>query len=627
MCGIAGVHFHDPERSDAEALVRAMCRSLAHRGPDHEGTHGAFGGRVAIGMRRLAVIDPAGGDQPQFSEDGRVAVVFNGEIYDFAALRTELEAKGHSFRTRSDTEVVVHGYEEWGAGVFERLDGMFAIAVLDARDGSLTLARDRLGVKPLSIAETAAGLVFASELKGILASGLVEPEVDERGLGAFLTYGFVPRPREILRGIARLSPGEIVVARGGRVVSRTRLPRHRAVEPSGRSGADLARELRDRLRAAVRRQLVADVPLGFFLSGGVDSAAVVALAREAGAAEIRTFTIAFDDPRLDESADARLSAERAGAIHREIRLEPGSAAELERLAWFLDEPFADPAALPTYFLAREARREVTVALSGDGGDELFAGYDVYPGHRITEAYRRAVPAFLRRGAVLPAALAAAAIARGRRSRRLAKRLADAEAAPEARLVSKASLGLAPLLGRSDDGAPFLDVLAAGSGSFLERLARLHVETTLPDDMLHKADRATMAHSLELRVPLLDPLVADFAAALPMEEKLRGLRTKHVFKEAIADIVPRSHTGKRKRGFVVPIDAWFRGDLGDFTGDLLGDRRTRERGLFPAERVGAILDDHRSGRADRSKALYALVMLELFLRAFADAEVGAGAGRS
>ncbi len=611
MCGIAGVQFRDPDRRDAAAIVRAMCRTMVHRGPDHEGVHGARA--LAFGMRRLDVIDPEGGDQPIFSEDGSRGVVFNGEIYDFGALGRELSALGHAFRSRSDTEVIVHGFEEWGDAVFERLDGMYAIAALDARDRSLTLARDRLGIKPLYVAETRDGVVFASELKAILASGLVAPEVDAGGLDAYLTFGFVPRPCEIVRGVERVPPGGRLVLRGGRVVRRARIAPFRPVGPPA---GDPAPELRERLRAAVKRQLVADVPVGFFLSGGVDSAAVVALAREAGAREVKTFTIGFEDPRFDESADARAIAERFETTHREFRLEPSSAAELERLAWFLDEPFADPAALPTYFLARLARAEATVALSGDGGDEMFAGYDVYRGHGPTEAYRRLVPGFVRRGAMLPLARAFARFHGG--ARKLVKRLRDAEHPADRRLVRKASLGLAARLGREERGEPFLDALAEGGGTFLERLSRLHRSVTLPDDMLHKADRATMAHSLELRVPLLDPLVADFAAALPLGAHLRGGRTKAILKDAIADLVPPSHLAKRKRGFDVPLEAWFRSDLVDFTGDVLRDRRARDRGLFVKGAVDAILDDHRRGRADLSRAVHALVMLELWMRSFTDA---------
>ena len=604
-----------------------MRARIRHRGPD-QGSTDAFGACV-LGHQRLCVLDLEHGEQPVASEDGRVTAVFNGELYNFAGLRRELAASGHEVRGSGDTPVLPHLYEEHGAAFLERLEGMFALALWDEPRGRLLLARDRLGKKPLVWTRLDDGtLAFASELKALLGLPGVRREPDLAALDAYLALQYVPGDRTGLAGIHRLPPGHLLVAEGDAVrVERWWKP---SVDETPRSDEDWLGRVRETVAGAVRERLVSDVPLGALLSGGIDSAIVVALMAQASSEPVRTFTVGFADAAYDEREFARAVAGRYGTRHTEVVLEPDAAATLPLLAAAFDEPLGDEAALPLFLICEAARREVTVALVGDGGDESFAGYERYAAMGIADR----LPA--------PAAAAGARLLRalpaGRRERRSAAfraaRLLEAAATPRAErygeLMQVFSLGQRAALwtdeARAELGALVSSGLLLGPAPAggVAGLQLLDVATYLPGDLLPKSDIASMAHSLELRSPLLDRRVVELGLSLPDSLKLRGREGKQALRLAFADLLPPLVAGRGKSGFAVPLARWFREDLRPLAHDLLLDERARARGWFRPEAVERLLAEHDAGRADHGHRLWTLAMLELWQRTHVEAEAPAPA---
>jgi asparagine synthase (glutamine-hydrolysing) len=611
MCGICGLLALDGSAVDATPLA-AMSETLRHRGPDSEGS--VVDGPVALAARRLSIIDLEGGDQPIGNEDGSIQVVQNGEIYNYRELRAGLERAGHRFSTQSDTEVLVHLYEEHGPAFVRELRGMFAIGLWDARERRLVLARDRFGIKPLYYRTERGRLWFASELKA-----LPPGEVDLDALEAFLAFNSIPAPLSIWNGTKKLPAGHLLVWEGKGEPRLERFARPAPVPADEvRSGeeSELAEELRARLRDSVRAHLVADVPVGVLLSGGVDSGALAALAALESSERVRTFSIGFEEGSFDELADARKVAEQYGTDHHELLLRPDAAELLPKLAAAFDEPFADSSALPTYLVSELAARHVKVALSGEGGDELFGGYYTYVADLL--APRVAPVAGVLRPLVeaLPSSSARASFDyRAKRFVRAAH-LPPIERhhawkeifSPEAR---------AELLQPDRRGAHDpLDVYRARYAETegadpLARLQDVDLGIYLVDDLLVKTDRASMAHSLEARVPYLDDVVASFALALPAGLKVRGLAKKRLLRKAVAPLLPRSVVYGKKRGFSIPAAAWLRGPLVPFAREVLATERIRAQGYFRPETVSRLLDDHIAGREDLSRQLWGLLTFTLW----------------
>jgi asparagine synthase (glutamine-hydrolysing) len=607
VCGIAGVASRsgavDPER------LRAMSATLVHRGPDSDGV--LVDGPVGLAARRLSIIDLETGDQPIANEDGTVHVVQNGEIYNYRELRAGLERAGHSFRTQSDTEVLVHLYEEHGDAFAERLRGMFAVAVWDAGRNRLVLARDPFGIKPLYYRIDGQGLAFASELRA-----LPRGEVDHDALEAFLAFNSIPAPYSIFREVRKLPPGSLLVWENGEArIARFSRPAPAQAEDLRRDGeSELAEELRARLRDSVRAHLIADVPVGVLLSGGVDSAVLAALAAQESAEPVHTFSIGFEERSFDELEDARSVATMYGTRHEELVLRPDAALLLPALADAFDEPFADSSALPTYLVSELAASHVKVALSGEGGDELFGGYYTYAADLLA----------LRVGRL--AAIARPLVERLPSSNRKAsldykaKRFVRGAALPPLERHHSWKEIFSPdlraeLTGRQTEFDP-VDLLreryAETDGAEpLARLQDVDLGLYLVDDLLVKTDRASMAHSLEARVPYLDPVVAGLAQALRTKLKVSGLRKKRLLRKAAAPLLPRRIVYGRKRGFSIPAAAWLRGELEPFARDVLSAETLRRQGYFRPEAVERVLDRHVAGEEDLSRQLWGLLAFTLW----------------
>ena len=607
MCGICGIVSSngpaDPDR------LAAMSAKLVHRGPDSDGVFAE--GQAALAARRLAIIDLQTGDQPIANEDATVHVVQNGELYNYRELRTELERAGHRFRTHGDTEVLVHLYEQEGLAFARRLRGMFAIALWDATRRRLVLARDRFGIKPLYYREDERGLEFASELRA-----LPRGEIDLDALEAFLAFNSIPAPLTIFREVRKLPPGHVLAWEDGKArIERFARP---APEPAGRlrddDEAELIEELRARLRDSVRAHLVSDVPVGVLLSGGIDSSALAALAAQETAEPIRTFSIGFEERSFDELGDARLVAERYGTHHRELVLRPDAALLLPALAEAFDEPFADSSALPTYLVSQLAAQDVKVALSGEGGDELFGGYYTYVADllalRAGRAARLAGPLVER----LPSSNARASFDYKAKRFVRAAHLPPLERHHAWKEIFSAD-ARAELTGRRHGFDP-VDLYRARfaeteDAELLARLQDVDLGIYLADDLLVKTDRASMAHSLEARVPFLDPAVASFAAALPVKHRVRGLRKKVLLRKAVAPLVPDRIVRGKKRGFSIPAAAWLRGELEPFARETLAPETLRRQGFFRPETVNGLLDRHVAGKEDLSRQLWGLLAFTLW----------------
>jgi asparagine synthase (glutamine-hydrolysing) len=605
VCGICGIA--STNGSAVTDRVAAMSATLAHRGPD---SFGEFSdGNVALAARRLSIIDLETGDQPIANEDGTLQVVQNGEIYNYRELRRELERAGHHFRTQGDTEVLLHLYEEYGDRFAERLRGMFAIAIWDARHRRLVLARDRFGIKPLYYRAADNELAFASELRA-----LPRGEIDPDALEAFLAFNSIPAPLTIFREIRKLPPGHLLSWEHGRVELR-RFARPAPIEELRKDEeAELVEELRSRLRDSVRAHLVSDVPVGVLLSGGVDSAFLAALAAEESSETLRTFSIGFEERSFDELAGARLVAERYGTQHRELVLRPDAALLLPALADAFDEPFADSSALPTYLVSQLAASDVKVALSGEGGDELFGGYYTYAADllaaRVGGLARLAGPLVER----LPTSTSRASFDYKAKRFVRAAHLPPLERHHGWKEIFSPDLRAELTGGRS----PFdpVDILRdryreTEGAEELARLQDVDLGIYLVDDLLVKTDRASMAHSLEARVPYLDTVVTDLALALPTRHKIRGLSKKVLLRKAAVPLLPREIVHGKKRGFSIPAAAWLRGELEPFARETLSRETLHRQGFFQPEVVARLLDDHVAGREDRSRQLWGLLAFTLW----------------
>ena len=616
MCGIAGIVETEGRPAD-QSLLRAMTTLLRHRGPDGDGF--VCRGPVGLGHRRLAIIDLATGDQPMASDDGAIWIVFNGEIYNFRELRRELESAGARFKTSSDTEVILRAYESWGPECVRRLRGMFAFAILDERARRVVLARDRVGIKPLFYAWDGRRLLFASELKGLLEDPGFPRTLDREALGAYLTYHYVPAPLTIFAGARKLPAATTLVLSldGGepRLSEYWRLPFAPVTDVRE---AEWMEGLRAHLDDAVRSHMVADVPIGAFLSGGIDSGTVVALMARASSAPIRTFSIGFEEAEFDELAYARQIAERFGTEHHEYVVKADALTVLPKLIWHFDEPFADSSAVPTYYVSEVTRRHVTVALSGDGGDENFAGYRRYAQAQALDRRMGSLPALLRpllgmAARVLPVGGPGQAYAGLLASRGVARyhRLVTYERSETLRrLLSK---DFADLADRAADPAVFERLADRQQApDFVSALQHIDMATYLPDDILTKVDRTSMAVSLEARVPLLDHLLMEYVATIPSDLKLRGETGKYLLKRAMADALPSEILGRRKMGFGVPLGTWLRRELREMARDTLLGSAARQRGIFRSVEVERLLRIHDSGRRDYSARLWALLCLELWM---------------
>jgi asparagine synthase (glutamine-hydrolysing) len=627
MCGISGKLYFDPERHVIRQELEQMSETLAHRGPDGEGIWAE--GNIGLAHRRLSIIDlRTVASQPMSNEDGSVWISFNGEIYNFRDLRVDLESRGHVFRTHSDTEVIVHAYEEYGRGCLDRLRGMFAFAIWDARSRTLFLARDRVGKKPLFYFVGRDRFLFGSEIKSILVDCSVPIEPDPAAIDHYLALQYIPAPLTAFRGVHKLPAAHWLELRNGRIeigrywklryTPKRQIPMREAID-----------ELQWRLAEAVRLRLVSDVPLGAFLSGGIDSSAVVAYMAEAMDRPVRTFSVGFEEAAFDERPFARMVAERYETDHTELVVKAPVADILPRLVWHYDEPFGDASAVPSYAIAALTRQHVTVVLNGDGGDENFAGYEWYVMDRL-----------VRRGEIVPQALwqRATALAqrlpahwRQRGLMRKATRLAEVLALSPARRHAHWVEHFSPLARRklytdvfnaaveaSDPEGLFGEIFVQSDAEdSTDRGLDADVNLYLQDDLLVKIDRATMAHSLEGRSPFLDHVLMEFVATLPPSLKLAGRQKKRLLKAALRSVLPDTILDRPKMGFGSPLAQWFREDLHDMAHDLLLSPRALQRGYFQPQEVATLLDRHCRGQEEHGAHLWDLLVLELWHQTFID----------
>jgi asparagine synthase (glutamine-hydrolysing) len=617
MCGIAGI-FNFDRKPVLEEEVRAMCDAMVHRGPDDAGYY--LSDRVGLGMRRLSIIDIDGGHQPVHNEDRSVWVVFNGEIYNFKQLRSSLERRGHIFGTNTDTEVIVHLYEEYEDSCVEKLRGMFAFAVWDEKQKKILLARDRLGVKPLFYTVNNSRLAFGSELKVLLQLPDIERRLNWAAMADLFSSMCTPTAESIVDGVHKLKPGHILTVSAQKAV-RTREYWDVEFEPDYTKSEDFFVErLRDLLEESVRLRMIADVPLGAFLSGGIDSSAVVATMAKLSSRPVKTFSIGFSDPEYNELEHARTVARQFQTEHHELVLEPNVLDVIDDIAWYLDEPFGDSSAIPTYMVSKLAAENVTVVLSGDGGDELFAGYDRYLVERAERKYRR-IPWPMRKAA----GLAGKIMREGMKGRRFLRHLAldGADRYLDANMLfreyDKGSLfqpDACRQIQKHDTCADWRPILQNADRHWLSSLQYLDIKSYLPNDILTKVDRMSMAHSIEAREPLLDHKLVEFAATIPPELKMKGVTTKYIFKRAMEGILPDGIVYRRKQGFAVPLSRWFRGRLGPFVRDLLLSQKSVDRGIFQKSYIERLIGLNDRGRS-MDLPLWTLITFELWCRRFID----------
>ncbi len=620
MCGICGVAGGDPARGGE--LVARMCSAMAHRGPDDEGSVHLDG--VTLGMRRLSIIDLAGGHQPMHNEDSTVWIVQNGEIFNHREVREQLLAAGHVFTTQADTEVIVHGWEEWGEQMVERLNGQFAFCLLDHNKNVLFLARDRMGIKPLHYAISGDRFVFASELKALLRDPELRRGVDPTALDEYLAYEFVPSPRSIVRGISKLRPGHTLTWSLADRCAKIRQywGPELNVDLDGKS-MDLDEEcarLRDVLRESVRKELISDVPLGVFLSGGIDSSAVTAMMTQLGG-DVKSFSVGFAERSFDEAHYARQVARHLGTDHHELTLEPAMMlALIPRLSTLLDEPLGDASIIPTYLLSAFTRQHVTVALGGDGGDELFAGYPTMQAHRLAGWYVRA-PGVVRHGLVEPLVRRLPVSHDNLSFDFRAKRFVGGAAYPVPDRHQRWMGSFAP-----EERAAILTADVHGDGLVdeyrsldpLNQVLMLDMRLYLENDILVKLDRASMMASLEGRVPLLNNDFVAYATGLPLRMKLRGLRSKYLLKRALRGVLPDRILDRSKKGFGIPVAEWFRGPLREQLLSVLSPERVKREGFFEPSVVRRLIDEHLDGRRDNRKQLWTLFAFEMWLEGYSRA---------
>jgi asparagine synthase (glutamine-hydrolysing) len=626
MCGIAGIFAPGSTAPVCRETIERMTGVLAHRGPDDDGFH--VRGPIGLGHRRLSIIGVATGHQPIFTEDGTLAIIFNGEIYNYRSLKSELASRGHRFHTETDTEVILLAYREWGPDSVRRLRGMFAYAIWDEGARKLFLARDRLGIKPLYYAWDGRTLRFGSEIKAILEDPAMRATLDPLALDEYLTYLYVPAPRSIFREIRKLRPGHSLTVTERGIEEREYWDLVIRPGPQ-RTEAEVAEGLRAALEDSVASHLMSEVPLGAFLSGGIDSSAVVGTMARLMDQPVRTASIGFREDAYDELPFARRVAAAFGTDAYERIVEPRAADILDRLTWHYDEPFADSSMVPTYYVSQAARERVIVCLSGDGGDENFAGYRRMRFDYFENRIRARIPAWARRGILAPVAAAYPSGSRLPRLLRGKTLLTNLTLSPERAYhntmrwftpAMKARLYRPALRAAIGDHDPFTvqeEFFRRSEGWHpLSRIQYVDFKTYLPDDILAKVDRASMAHSLEVRVPLLDHLFVEHAASIPASLKLKGGEGKYIFKRALQGLVPEETLTRRKMGFSVPLDRWLRGDLkGPFEERVLS-RDSYTESLFEPAAVRSLWLEHQRGARDHSYPLWALLVLEHWGRRFA-----------
>lgn len=620
MCGISGMVYFDQNRPVLLEDLKRMCDAIVHRGPDDEGFF--IDRNAGLGMRRLSVIDLATGRQPISNEDGRVWIVFNGEIFNYAVLRKELEGKGHKFSTNTDTETIVHAYEEYGEGCVEKLNGMFAFAIWDGRHRKLFIARDRLGVKPLYYFFNDRFLLFGSELKALLEYKEVPRDVDFEALDSFLTMEYIPAPLSIFKGIRKLPPGYTLILQD-RKVEIQQYWDLRFNRLTGRE-EDLGQALFDLLQDAVRIRLVSDVPLGAFLSGGIDSSTIVCMMSECMDRPVKTFSIGFDDPSYNELKYARVVAKRFGTDHQELTLKPDVVHLVQDLVKYLDEPLADVSVFPTYLVSRLARQNVTVVLSGDGGDELFAGYEWYIADKIGRYYRR-LPAAMRDRWIPWAVDRIPPSAKKKGFTNKLKRFVEGALLSDSLQHFRWSIFMmeeaknqlySEDLKRAVDGLDtssrfthYLDAFREADPLWQQQYA--DIKTYLVDDILVKVDRMSMANSLEARTPFLDYRVVEFAASLPSHLKLNGFRSKYLLKRSMASRLPAEIIHRKKEGFSIPMKNWLRQELRPLMEEYLSESRIRKEGLFNAPYIKKLKEEHLKGTANHAHRLWSLMVFEIW----------------
>lgn len=625
MCGIYG--YVSSRGGIQPEILRRMGDTLRHRGPDDEGEWIQHSEElaVALGHKRLSIIDlTSAAKQPISDEDGKIWLTYNGEIYNFRELRSELAAKGHTFKSTSDGEIIVHLYEEMGAACLERLKGMFAFALWDETQQSLFLARDRIGKKPLHYAIYDGGIAFASEIKALLKHPQVVKEIDLSALNKYLTFEYVPAPATIFKSIKKLEPGHYLSYQNGKSEIKKYWDIPLADYPIGfKTEDEYAEELRDILERAVRSRLVADVPVGVFLSGGIDSGVIAALAAKADR-KIECFSIGFDEPSFDESSHAKSIAKALGLNHRlKIFNTREMLDNLDELPNFLDEPLADASILPFYLLSKVASERLKVALSGDGGDELFAGYPTYQAHRII-TYYDLLPETLKNSVKALAAWLPVSHGNISTDFKIKQFLRGAGVSPEIRFfmwmgsfTESEKKGLlssdvrAALAHENTYEDVFAYIRESGLNKDLERILYLSMKLYLQDDILVKVDRAAMANGLEVRCPLLDQELVEFACRLPMQYKLHGLKTKYLLKKAAAGILPDSIINRKKKGFGIPISKWLTGELKSYMLDYLGEERIKRQGYFNYPYIKGLIDDHLHKRKDHRKLLWTLLIFQIW----------------
>lgn len=624
MCGIAGwINLENNRGADqSEAVLHAMCERMKHRGPDSEGLW--LDERVALGMRRLSIIDLATGEQPVYSEDRSVVVVMNGELYNFREVRGELEKRGHTFETNTDTEILPHLYEEYGEAMLDEINGMFAFALWDKRREKLLIARDRFGEKPLYYGIFDGKLIFASELKVLLENPSVSAEINTDALRQFLSFDYVPAPHSIYKGIYKLPAAHFLTVEKGEVKTRRywNLTWHKNGNvPTIEKAAE---DLRELLADAVKMRLVSDVPLGILLSGGVDSSTVAAFATQFSTEKVKTFSIGFEEDSFDESKFARQVATHLDTEHYEEKLSVEKAADLiSEIGTWLDEPMSDGSLIPTFLLSRFVRKHVTVALGGDGGDEIFAGYPMYFGHKVANLYGK-IPRFFRSGLIEPVVNNLPVSTKNLSFDYKAKRFVAASkydtVTRHHSWFGSFSIDEQSSLLSKDVQASTSDDIYKGARELLEicdahdeieKMQFLDINFYMAEDILTKVDRASMAVSLEVRAPFLDPRVAQFAAQLPLEYKLKGNKGKYILKKAVEPLLPKEILQRPKKGFGIPIAEWLKGRLNPLLHDLLAPERLKNQGLFDAAFVQKLITEHESGAASHHKQLWTLLVFQLW----------------
>jgi asparagine synthase (glutamine-hydrolysing) len=614
MCGICGLFAFDQRNTISADLVRRMTDTIIHRGPDDDGVY--VGPGIGLGFRRLSIIDVAGGHQPISNEDGQIWVMLNGEIYNYPELRKELLDRGHKFTTRSDTESIVHLYEEYGEDCFRRLRGMFAIALWDSRERKLLLARDRVGKKPLFYAADKKRILFGSELKCLLAADSSIRAIDREAVSDYFSFGYISAPKTVYRDVRKLKPGHYLVASASSIREVPYWDLSFA-QVENRSEDEWCEMLRHSLCEATRVRLMSDVPLGAFLSGGVDSSSVVAMMSHLMKRAVTTCSIGFEDKEYNEADFAREISKKFQTDHHEQIVHPEAVEILKKLVWHYDEPFADSSAIPTYYVSWVARQSVTVALGGDGGDESLAGYRRYYFDKLENRLRAIVPAGMRRSVFGPLGRAYPPLAWAPRMFRAKATFQSLSRSPLEGYFNTMSIFRADekrrLLSRdfqeSLGGYDSIDVLQhhydrAGTDDLLSRIQYVDMKTYLPDDILAKVDRASMAVSLEVRAPMLDHHFLELTAKIPSSLKLRGTSGKYIFKKAMAEILPNEILHRRKQGFAVPLARWFRKELRDLAHEAIF---SRDDGVLDTKYLKKIWDEHQGGTYDRSPHLWAVLM--------------------